>query len=292
MADVEVLREVAPSAQVAPGAKVGPYCVIGPNVTIGPDTVLTRRVSVGGHTTIGSGNVLGEGCVLGADPQDLKYQGGPTLLVIGHRNRFGVGVTAHIGTEFGGRLTRIGDDNVLLDGCHVAHDCYVDDRAHLGRGVLLAGHIRVETGAVIEDLAGAHHFTTLGRYCRVGPYTPVRRDVPPFTDFFCPHEDAAPAVGGIHEEGIRAARLAKTEEIELRRTLRELFEDESALQTKIETLLNMGVEGAAAALCEFCQRSLQGVFGRYRELFRGKTPPEAPRHLPPERRPEIRRPLP
>lgn len=292
MSEVHVLREIAPSAQVAPGAEIAAYCTIGPNVTIGPETVLGRRVSVTGHTTIGSGNLIAEGCVLGGRPQDLKYQGGPTMLIIGHRNRFGVGVTAHIGTEAGGRLTRVGDDNVLSDGCHVAHDCYVDDRTHLGRGVLLAGHIRVETGAVVEELAGAHHFTTLGRYCRVGPHTPVRRDVPPFTDFYCPHQDAAPAVVGVHDDGIRAASLPDTEEVELRRTLRELFEDESALQTKIETLLNMGVEGEAAALCEFCQRSLQGVFGRYRELFRGTMPPEAPEHLPPESRPEIRRPLP
>ncbi len=292
MADVEVLREVAPSAQVAPGARIGPYCTVGPNVTIGPDTVLSRRISVTGNTTIGSGNYFAEGCVLGQPPQDLKYQGGRTMLIIGHRNRFGIGVTAHIGTEVGGQLTRIGDDNVLDDGCHIAHDCYVDDRAHLGRGVLLAGHIRVQTGAVIDELAGAHHFTTLGRFCRVGPHTPVRRDVPPFTDFRWPCRGAGPTVVGIHEEGIRAAGLSQADEVELRRTLHELFEDESALQTKIETLLNMGVEGEAADLCEFCQRSLRGVFGRWREIYRGKTPPEAPRHLPPERRPEIRRPLP
>jgi UDP-N-acetylglucosamine acyltransferase len=282
MSDVSVLREIDPAARIAPDAVVGPYCVIGPEVTIGPGTVLRRRVSITGRTTVGSGNRIDEGCVLGAEPQDLKYGGGLTLLIIGHNNRFGREVTAHIGTEPGGYLTRIGDDNVLAEGCHVAHDCYVDDHVQLGRSVLLAGHIHVQTGAVIGDLCGLHHFVTIGRYARVGPRTPVRRDVPPFTDFRSDSEDgpAQPAVVGIHEAGVRAAALKREEEKELRLVLRELFDDESALQTKIEQLVNMGVEGAAARLCEFCNRSLQGVYGRYRELFRGKAPPEAKRYLP------------
>jgi UDP-N-acetylglucosamine acyltransferase len=292
MVELAVMREIDPAARIAPHAKIGPYCVVGPHATIGPGTVLARRVCVLGRTTIGSDNVFDEGCVLGAEPQDLKYQGGPTLLVIGHRNRFGRGVTAHIGTEQGGFVTRIGDDNALMDGCHVAHDCYVDNRARLGRSVLLAGHVRIHTGAVIEDMAGLHHFTTIGWYARVGPRTPVRRDVPPYTDFYSDAYDwSPPSVRGIHEAGLVAAGLGKPEERELRHALRDLFEDEAALQTKIEQLANLGAEGEVAALCDFCQRSLQGVYGRFRELYRGKAPPEAYEYLPPERRMDSRRPL-
>ena len=293
MSDVEVLREIAPSSRVAAEAEIGPYCVVGPDVTIGPGTVLVRRVMVLGRTTIGSGNVIGEGCVLGTIPQDLKYAGAPTLLIVGHRNRFGPRVTAHIGTEVGGYVTRIGNDNVLRGGCHIAHDCYIDDHATLGRDVLLAGHVLVQTGAVIEDLAGAHHFTTIGRYARVGPRTAVRRDVPPFTDFYSQDpEQMPPAVRGVHHAGVRAAGLPAAEESELLRVLGELFDDESALQTKIEQLEKMGVEGAAAELCQFVHRSLQGVYGRYRECFRGQAPPEAAQYLPPEEQSAIRRPAP
>ena len=293
MTDVAVLREIDATARIAPDAVVGPYCVVGPNVTIGPGTVLSRRVTLIGNTSVGSGNVIGEGCVLGSNPQDLKYAGGPTLLTIGHRNRFGREVTAHIGTEAGGYLTRIGDDNVLADGCHVAHDCYVDDRVHLGRSVLLAGHILVQCGAAIEDLSGLHHFVTVGRYARIGPHTPVRRDVPPFTVFGGLDRDwsVPPAVRGVHEAGIAAAGLRAEEEKELRYALGELFDDESALQTKIEQLVNMGVDGEAARLCEFCNRSLQGVYGRYRELYRGKLPPEANRYLPRDGGIDLRRSL-
>lgn len=294
MTDVKVVREIDPAARVSPEAEIGPYCVIGPHVTIGPGSVLIRRISVAGHTTIGSGNFFDEGCVIGARPQDLKYKGHPTLLLIGHRNRFGRSVTAHIGTEPGGFVTRVGDANVFGDGVHIAHDCYVDDNTRLGRDVLLAGHIRLEEGAIIEDLAGLHHFVTIGKHARVGPRTPVRRDVPPYTNFFSENYDWAgpPAVHGAHEEGIAAAGLGEDEEKELRQALQELFDDESALQTKIEQLVNMGVEGEVAELCRFIQRSLQGVYGRHRELYRGKVPPEAEAYLSPELKSAAERALP
>jgi len=291
MTELVVEREIDPSAQVAPDARIGAFCVIGPHATIGPGTRLAARVSVTGYTVIGSSNVFEEGCVLGCAPQDLKYEGSATRLMIGHRNRFGREVTAHIGTEAGGYLTRIGNGNVFAAGCHIAHDCYVDDNVRLGPGVLLAGHVRVETGAVFEAFSGAHHFTTIGRHARIGPRTPVRRDVPPYTDFHSEQMDSSPSVRGAHEEGIRAARLGAYEEKELRRALQELFDDESALQTKIEQLVNLGVEGESAALCEFCQRSLRGIYGRQRELHRGKLPPEARRHLPPDLLADIRRSL-
>jgi len=292
MPRVSVFREIDPSAQISPEAKIGPYCVVGPHVTIGPHTTLTGHVAVSGHTVIGSGNVFGEGCVLGAAPQDLKYAGGPTMLIIGHRNRFSREVTAHIGTEVGGCLTRIGDDNILMDGCHVAHDCYVDDHAYLGRHVQLAGHIHVQSGAVMEDLVGAHHFTTVGRYARVLARTPVRRDVPPYTCFGSKaHQASPPSVQGIHEEGIQAAQLSPEAEHDLRQAMRELFDDESALQTKIEQMANVGIEGEVAALCQFIQCSLQGLYGRHRELYRGKVPPEAQRYLPPDRQALLRRPM-
>ena len=280
MTDLAVMREIDSSARIAADAAVGYYCVVGPDVSIGPGTVLRRRVTVMGHTTIGRDNVFEAGCVMGAEPQDLKYAGGPTLLVIGDRNRFGRCVTAHVGTEAGGHLTRIGSDNVFADGCHVAHDCYVDDHTSLGRNVLLAGHVHVQRGAVMEDLSGAHHFTTIGRYAHVGARTPVRRDVPPYTCFYSDHYDwQPPRVMGIHKAGLEAAGLEPHQQRDLRLALLELFADEAALQTKIEHLMNLGVEGEAAELCEFCRRSLKGVYGRHRELFRGRQPPEAKQYF-------------
>jgi UDP-N-acetylglucosamine acyltransferase len=150
---------------------------------------------------------------------------------------------------------------------------------------MLAGHILVQSGAVMGDMSGAHHFATIGRYSRVGARTPVRRDVPPYTDFYSDAYDwSPPAVRGIHDRGIAAAGLSRVEEADLRRALHELFDEESALATKIEQLVNMGAEGEVARLCDFCQQSLAGVYGRYRERFRGQVPPEAWPYLPPEKR--------
>jgi UDP-N-acetylglucosamine acyltransferase len=285
MSTVEVLREVDGAANVSPEAEIGPYCVIGPGVTIGAGSRLFSRVSVTGDTTLGRDNVVEDGCVLGGLPQDLKFKGEHTRLVIGDRNHLRREVTCHLGTEFGGFLTYIGNDNVLMDRSHVAHDCYLDDHTVIGEMTLLAGHIHVQSGAVIEAMVGVQSFATIGRHAHVGPRTPVRRDVPPFTSFFSRDCDWSPAVRGIHDAGIEAAGLSREEEKELRRALQELFYDESALQTKIEQLVNLGVEGEVAGLCDFCQKSLSGVYGRYRELFRGKMPPGA-EHLLTEREKE------
>ena len=282
--NLTVTREVADGAQVASNAHIGPFCTIGPDVVVGPRTVLGRRVTVLGRTNLGCDNVIGDGSALGLSPQDLKYCGTATYLIIGDRNHFGPNCTAHVGTESGGYLTRIGSDNILDAGAHVAHDCYVDDHTHLGAWVLLAGHVRVETGAVIEESCGAHHFTTIGAYSRVGARTPIRRDVPPFSYFTSfGLYTAPPAPRGAHEQGIQRAGLPEQERAQLRQAIQHLFENERALALKVEQMLaDDDLPQPLRQLCEFCRRSLRGRFGRHRESFRGKLPPEAAEHLPPE----------
>jgi len=281
---LSVTREIADGARIAPDARIGHFCVIGPHVVIGARTVLGRRVTVCGNTRVGADNVIDDGCVLGTVPQDLKFRGRDTVLLIGDRNRLGPNVTAHIGTEAGGFCTRIGSDNVLAAGAHVAHDCYVDDATRLGPGVLLAGHVRVEDGAVIEDGTGCHHFTTIGRYSRVGARTPVRRDVPPFTHFSSlGYYTRPPAVLGVHEDGLARAGLSERDQADLRRTIEHLFADEQALAVKVDELLaRADLSAASRALCAFCRRTASGKFGRHREVFRGRVPPEAAECLPAE----------
>jgi len=282
--ELSVTREIADGARIAPDARIGCFCVIGPHVLIGPGTVLGRRVTIIGNTHVGADNVIDDGCVLGAVPQDLKFRGHDTWLLIGDRNRLGPNVTAHVGTEAGGSCTRIGSDNVLAVGAHVAHDCYVDDAAYLGPAVLLAGHVRVEDGAVIEDGTGCHHFTTVGRFSRVGARTPIRRDVPPFTHFSSlGYYTRPPAVLGVHEEGLARAGLSEPECDDLRRTIAYLFDDEQALAVKVDQLLaRSDLSAASRALCVFCRRTASGKFGRHREVFRGRMPPEAAECLPAE----------
>ncbi len=275
--ELTVISEIADEAKIAPDVRIGPCCVIGPDVTIESGTVLGCRVTVAGRTTIGGDNVIQDGCVLGVVPQDLKYHGKPTYLLIGDRNHFGPNVTAHVGTEVGGSLTRIGSDNVLEAGAHVAHDCYIDDRTYIGPAVLLAGHIRVETGAVIEEMVGVHHFTTIGRFSRVGPRTPVTRDVPPFTFFTSTgYYTSPPAVRGLHEQGLQDAGLSQSEADAVREAFKYLFEDKQGRIVKVRRMLTQAdLVEPVRVLCESCLQSITERSGRYRERYRGKTPPEA-----------------
>lgn len=291
MSDPVVLCEIAPGAEIDPTARIGRWCVIGPQVAIGPGTCLEDRVTIMGRTIIGRDNHVGGCTVLGGEPQDLKYRGSGTWLVIGDRNWIGRSVTAHVGTEVGGWATSIGDDTVLDDTCHIAHDCYIANGARIGRGVLMAGHVVVQSSAVVESLTGIHHFTRIGRYARVGPRTPVRRDVPPFVDFYS--EDYywdPPMVRGVHEAGIAAARLTPQAEAELRKALATIFNDESAMATQLDQVEAAGpLSPELKNLCRFCRESLEGLYGRYREKFRGQIPPEAEEFLPPELLDSIRR---
>ncbi len=280
-AELTVLREIADGAQVDPTARIGEFCTIGPHVTIGPRTVLARRVAITGRTTLGADNVIHDGTVLGESPQDLKFYGRDTYLMIGDRNVLGPNVTAHVGTEMGGYLTRIGDDNLIDGSVHIAHDCYVDDGTRLEAGVLLAGHVRVETGATIKEITGAHHFTTIGQYSRVGARTPVRRDVPPFTYFSSRgYYTIPPTVLGVNEEGLDRAGLCEADKDELRRRIGHLFGEEDALRIKLGRIAVETSCQAVRYLCEFCRRSLDGAFGRCREAHRGRIPPEASQYLP------------
>jgi len=283
MADVRVLSEIASEAAIHPDARIGRWCVIGPEASIGPRTRLLSHVTVLGHTTIGADNVIEPGSVIGGEPQDKKYSGGPTRLIIGERNRIGRNVTVNLGTELGGWVTYIGNDNVLGDCSHVAHDCFVTDKVHLECKVLLAGHIVIHPGALVESMTGVHHYVRVGRYSRVGTRTPVRRDVPPYVRYYSlDYYWDPPQVRGIHDEGIEAAGLTATEAALLRSALEELFGDPAALGPKLDTVSAAYPSEEVAALCRFCRESLDGTYGRYREQFRNSVPPEVEQYLPPD----------
>ncbi|NLF32964.1 MAG: acyl-ACP--UDP-N-acetylglucosamine O-acyltransferase [Planctomycetes bacterium] len=281
MAHIDVVSEIAPGAQVDDSACVGRWCVIGPEVRIGPGTRLTSHVTVLGRTTIGRDNAIAPGSVIGGEPQDKKYRGGAAWLVIGDRNRIGRNVTINVGTELGGRVTYIGDDNVIDDAAHVAHDCYITHHVQLHRKVLLAGHIVIEPGAVVESMTGIHHFVRIGRYCRIGTRTPVRRDVPPYVHYYS-HDYYwdPPMVRGLHDEGIAAAALPARQAQRLRTALEELFGDPAAMAIKIHALeADAPLDPEVAHLCQFCREGLDGTYGRYRERFRNQVPPEAEQYL-------------
>jgi len=172
---------VDPAAGIAATAEIGPYCIVGAQVEIGAGTRLMANVYLEGPTTIGEDNVFYPYSTVGVAPQDLKYKGEASATRIGRRNRIREFVTIHRGTEGGGMLTRIGDDNLLMAYVHIAHDVQVGNGAVLGHGATLGGHVTVGDQANIGAFSGVHQFCRVGRSAIVGGYSVITQDVLPFS---------------------------------------------------------------------------------------------------------------
>lgn len=171
---------VAATAELGAGVEIGPYACIGPKVKIGDGTRVGAHAVIEGHTTIGRGNVIFHHTSLGAVPQDLKYHGEDSELLIGDRNQIREFVTLHLGTEGGGMVTRVGDDNLLMNYVHVAHDCVLGDRNVIANGVQIAGHVVIESYVIAGALSGIHQFARVGESALIGAGSMVSQDVAPF----------------------------------------------------------------------------------------------------------------
>ncbi|MDP6579770.1 MAG: acyl-ACP--UDP-N-acetylglucosamine O-acyltransferase [Vicinamibacterales bacterium] len=177
---------IDPTANVAPGAEIGAGTVIGPNVVVGPHVRIGRACNIGasavidGWTEIGDETQVFPFASIGLIPQDQKFKGERTRLVIGRRNIFREFVTIHRGTKGGGGVTRIGDDNLFMAYVHVAHDCQVGDRAILANAANLGGHVTVEDEAFIGAVSGVHQYCRVGRNAFIGGASVVTLDALPF----------------------------------------------------------------------------------------------------------------
>jgi UDP-N-acetylglucosamine acyltransferase len=171
---------VAAGAVLAEDVVVGPYCIVGEEVELGPGVKLYSHAVVEGRTTIGAHTRIFPFASIGFEPQDLKYQGEPSGLVIGCRNTIREYVTMSPGTAGGGMLTRVGDDCLFMVGAHVAHDCRIGDHVILVNNATLGGHVVVEDYAILGGLSAVHQFVRIGRHAMIGGMSGVERDVIPF----------------------------------------------------------------------------------------------------------------
>jgi UDP-N-acetylglucosamine acyltransferase len=171
---------ISPDATLAEGVEVGPYSIIGPDCHIG------RNTSIGPHVVIESRTDIGERCrispfaSLGGAPQDLKYRGEETRVVIGNHNTIREFVTIHRATAADIGVTLIGNHNLLMAYCHVAHNCRLGDHIVMANAANLGGHVHVEDYAIISGLSGIHQFTRIGAHCIIGGASAVTKDIPPF----------------------------------------------------------------------------------------------------------------
>ncbi|ARE38300.1 Acyl-[acyl-carrier-protein]--UDP-N- acetylglucosamine O-acyltransferase [Rhodovulum sp. P5] len=171
---------VEDGAEIGAGACVGPFSVIGPKVTLAPGVEVKSHVVVTGLTEIGEETVIFPFANIGDVPQDLKYRGEETRLVVGKRNRIREGVTMNTGTEGGGGVTRVGDDCLFMTGAHVAHDAQVGDRVIMVNNSALAGHCVIGDDVIIGGLSGIHQWVRIGHGAIIGAVTMVTNDVIPF----------------------------------------------------------------------------------------------------------------
>ena len=180
------MPQIHPTAIIAPGAKlaedvvVGPYCIIGEDVALGTRVTLRAHVVVAGRTTIGEGTRLFPFASIGLEPQDLKYRGEASELVIGRNNTIREYVTMNPGTAGGGMVTRVGDGCLFMVGAHVAHDCQIGDHVVMANNATLAGHVVVGDYAVLGGLCAVHQYVRIGRHAMIGGMSGVERDVIPY----------------------------------------------------------------------------------------------------------------
>jgi UDP-N-acetylglucosamine acyltransferase len=232
------LRDIHETAVVHPGAKlgrnvvIGPYAVIGEHVEIGDNCEIGPHVAIDGWTAIGNGNRFFHGASIGFEPQDLKFNGEKSFLVIGDNNVFRENVTVHRGTEGGGGETRIGNDNLFMAYSHVAHDCQLGNHIVVANCVALAGHVVVEDRVVIGGLCGVHQFTKIGKMVMVGACSKIVKDIPPFVLV-----DGNPAkVAGINVVGLRRNNITPETRDEIKRAYRILYRSNLTISRAVEQM--------------------------------------------------------
>ena len=167
-------------AKIHPSAKVGPYSVIGPKVEIGENVIIHSHVNISGNTKIGKGNIIFPFASIGNDPQDLKYNGEETSLIIGDNNKFREYVSINPGTVGGGGFTKIGNNCLFMISSHIAHDCNVGNNVIIANNVPLGGHVTLEDNVVIGGNSAVQQFTRIGKMAMIGGMTGVLHDVIPY----------------------------------------------------------------------------------------------------------------
>ncbi len=253
--------KIHPSAIVSEGAElgnveIGPYSVVGPHVKIKDGTVVGPSVVIDGYTEIGSGNKIFQFASIGSPPQDLKYKNEPTRLVIGDNNIIREHVTMNPGTVTGKSITTIGSNNLFMIGAHVAHDCIVMDDTVFANNVALAGHVTIDSAAILGGLSAVHQFIRIGKLAMVGGGAMVAMDVPPYT---LASGDRV-RLYGINVIGLKRRGYAKEKIRLIEKTYKIIFRSKYNLNDAIKKVQDeIPPDPDISYIIEFFQTSKRGV---------------------------------
>ncbi len=232
------MATIHPSSVIEDGADIGPDCEIGPFCHIGANVVLQQGVRVQshavitGHTEIGVQTEIFPFAVIGGVPQDLKFKGEPTRLVIGARNRIREHVTMNTGTEGGGGITRVGDDGLFMAGCHIAHDARIGDRVIVVNNSAIAGHCVLEDDVIVGGLSGVHQWVRIGQGAIIGALSMVTNDVIPYGLVQGPRGE----LDGLNLVGLKRRGVARADITALRAAFQMLAQGEGAFQDRARRL--------------------------------------------------------
>jgi UDP-N-acetylglucosamine acyltransferase len=243
-------------AEIDSEVEIGPYSLVGKHVRIGKGCRLKSHVVIEGRTTLGKGNVVFQFATVGSVPQDLKYKGEPSELIIGDHNTIREFVSLNPGTTGGGMVTRVGDGNLLMMYCHIAHDCILGSHNIIANGATLGGHVVIEDYVIVGGLVGIHQFTKIGRGAILGAGSMVSKDVPPY----CNATGDRARLHGLNLEGLKRRGFEREKIEALKKAYRILF------RSKLKTGAAIGkirreLSGYAEAqqLVTFIENSQRGI---------------------------------
>lgn len=223
---------VETGAEIGEGCIIGPFAVVGPEVTLGPDVELKSHSVVTGWTEIGEGTKIWPFAVVGEVPQDLKFKGERTRLIVGKRNRIREGATLNTGTEGGGGITRVGDDNLIMTGAHVGHDSQLGSRIVMANQVAVAGHCVIGDDVIIGGLSGIHQFVRVGKGAIIGAVTMVAQDVIPYGLVQAPRGE----LDGLNLVGLKRRGVERADITALRAAYQMLAQGEGAFLDRARRL--------------------------------------------------------
>ena len=245
---------VDPSAELHEGVSVSSGAIVGPEVIIESGTIIGPNAVIEGKTKIGKDNKVFPNVFIGLEPQDLKYQGASTEVIIGNNNTFRECVTINKATEEGEK-TIIGNNNLLMAYTHIGHNCELRDGIVLSNGVQMAGHVKVEDNAIIGGCLGIHQFVHVGYLAMIGGMTRVDRDVPPF----CLAEGHPGRLRGLNRVGIKRSGLIENKDFDLKllqNTWNLLFKSNDVISYSLEKVIKGNLDYASMKLCNFLKDSI------------------------------------
>lgn len=219
-------------AVIGNGVHIGPYCTVGGEVTLGDNVVLHSHVAVAGRTRIGEGTQIFPFASIGHAPQDLKFHGEKSELIIGKNNTIREQVTMNPGTEGGGMKTIVGDNGLFMVGVHIAHDCIIGNNVIMANNATLGGHVHVGDHAVIGGLSGVHQFVRIGAHAVIGGTSGVENDVIPYGRV----KGERAFLAGLNLIGLERRGFTKDQIKTLQRAFNQLFGDEGTMEQRLETV--------------------------------------------------------